>query len=430
MLACAGQGLKDGARFWRWGAFWPLALLGLVTSCASGPPMSNPPPPVALGDFIELFTERVGWGVVFDPRGTAHVFGVTRGGELQHVALTPQRVISRESVGQVEGKGGLFVAIDAAGTIHLLAGNQYMWATPEGWKTAARAGCERLVASGPVLLCTFGMTGAESGAPQRFELFATGSPGVPLLVPVPWISRGRKLGIARRAADGWVPWAVIEPETENDVENGKVFRTDDGVVHVLYIARLPGMFVGGPESRPSQLRYASFPVAGAAGQEVLKAAGTEVPGANCEIRRRGHTLGDAYQANPSVPLPMAIEGSRALVSGCGDFTLEVEGGKVARTDPFLPLTWWAHARLASAGRGRAHAVAMRITDQWVKSAEAPVDYLWYSGSSWSSPVEIAPAASYDPGRAYDIASAGNERAIAVIPFRDGRLMARWVEALP
>ncbi len=426
MLGCAGERLKSVARFWRWGTFWLLAFLGLVTGCASGPPMSNPPPPVALGDFMELFTERVGWRIAVDPRGTAHVFGVTRGGELQHIVLTPQRVISRESVGQVEGKGGFDVAIDAAGTIHLLAGNHYLWATPEGWKTAARAGCEQLVASGPVLLCTFGMTGAESGAPQRFELLFGHGGGIPFIFP--WVSRGAKLGIARRAADGWVPLAVIEPESENDVENGKVFGTEDGVVHTLYVAKLPGMLVSGPKDRPSQLRYASFPVAGASGQEVLKVAGTEVPGANCK-GGTGYRLADAHDVNPLVPLPMAIEGSRALVSGCGDFTLDIEGGRVTRTDPFLPPRWWTRVRLASAGRGRAHAVAMRVTDRWVKSAEAPVEYLWYSGSAWSSPVEIAPADSYDTGRPYDIASAGNERAIAVIPFRDGRLMARWVEAL-
>jgi hypothetical protein len=433
MLGCVGQSPRGAARSSRRATFWLLGLLGVMTGCASGLPLVSPPPSVKPGDFIELFTEGpLAYRVAVDPRGMAHVFGVTRTNELQHVVLNPQGVISRESVRQVEGRGAFDVAIDAAGTIHLLVGNDYMWLSPTGWNTAERGHCEVLVAIGSTLLCIFRIEGSEAGAPFRFELFVVGgcAPGPACgAVPVPWISRGTKLGIARRAADAWMPLAVAEPESKNDVSYWKVFGTDDGVVRLLYIARFPTLVIRG-----AQLRYATFPVAGGQGQEVLKVVGSEVP--------------DGYCGGESVS--MAAEGGRVLMiegassseyttssSGC-NYARHVENGKVTRTYGFLRHGRWHRLRLASAGGGRAHALIRRNTLRQVKSEEgrvnnvpeAAVDYLWYSGEGWSSPVELAPPGRYNDDRGYDIASARDGPAIAIIPFRDGRLMARWIEVRP
>ncbi len=394
--------------------------------------MASPPPSVKPGGFIELFTEGLlAYRVAVDPRGVAHVFGVTRTNELQHVVLNPQGVISRESVRQVEGKGAFDIAIDAAGTIHLLVGNDYMWLAPTGWNTAERGHCEVLVAFGSTLLCMFRIVGSEAGAPFRFELFivggcAPGPPGSCVAVPVPWISRGTKLGVARRAANAWVPLAVVEPETKNDVSYWKVFGTDDGVVHMLYVARFPTLVAGG-----GQLRYATFPVAGGQGQEVLNVTGSEVP--------KGYCGGQSVSMAAEGGRVLMIEGASSTdyASSC-NYTRHVENGKVMGTYGFLRHGPWHRLRLVSARGGRAHALIRRNTLRQVKSEEgrvnnvpeAAVDYLWYSGEGWSSPVELASAGTYDDGRDYGIASARDGSAIAVIPFRDGRLMARWIEVRP
>jgi hypothetical protein len=143
---------------------------------------------------------------------------------------------------------------------------------------------------------------------------------------------------------------------------------------------------------------------------------------------------------------MAVEGARVLMIEGSErdpwdycnYARHVEKGKVTRIVGFLRHGPWAQLHLASAGGGRAHALIQRPAVRQFKSEEGrmnnvygyAVDYLWFSGEGWSSPVEVAPIETYDDRRSYGIASARDGPAIAVIPFRDGRLMARWIEVRP
>jgi hypothetical protein len=402
-------------------------LVALLAGCASEPKRTEagPPPDVQLGAVLDLLSFEAGRdqvATVIDAGGNAHVIiAANDPEEVHHVVVAPDGVVQGERIAADESPSPISAAFGSDGRLHVLLGGRHLVREASTWSAAGATPWEaagiqawdaRLVQGANGLLWAFDVDGKEVGAEGRWEWYGFG--GAMGGIVFPWHSASQKRVIVPEAALAEPPWYVLDPQDNLDTHNVMPGVDGRGNLHVVYTALRGGL---GTTYEPRYARIPLVPVTTADQPPVAGSTPTRklVPISGSSIPWPRGEPGGLLQAASAVD----PQSGSVLVVRAHGVSYALEDGKWLPPVP-LPLSSFWEPRMAHAG-GRAFHL--------VTAADDRVLYLLYVDGAWSAPVDLGRSNVQSRGSwaAFDLASAGNDRAFVVWPTSAG-IVGRWVDA--
>ena len=203
----------------------------------------------------------------------AHVFLVDENKQLNHIAISDEKIIARELLGKIKTEPPiLFDTIEhPPGKLRVIAGDkQYFRDTPDqNWQEVKGNRCARFVPVDDETFCAFVIKGEEINAPERNDYTV----GWFFLAPIVFWSHEQtsKLVLAQESQNGWIIRAVVDPDILMDATGDFMIETDSlGKIHCLYFTSIGGgLFILFPAGIPGgfgfvgpepKLRHAQFTI--------------------------------------------------------------------------------------------------------------------------------------------------------------------------
>ena len=421
------------------------ALLGGCATAPIGSQGERVPPAATLGPEVELFARPpLEISVAVGGSGVAHVAAITASGTLQHLIVGQEGGADRNVLGEVNRDDVLDMVVGPDGTVHLLVGTRYLTFSGAGRNDTDAGGCERITVTPAQALCSIPVDAA--GVPIRLGAGRFDGLGTAR------IRQATKFVISRLEERTWSTVAALEPDSDWDILTANVVATNNGVVHLLYLAE-------GPVSRPPRrrmVRFATFrvPESSARPPETIGGVdvwelvpGTEPPvvaetlaaGARSGVptfwRRYGlpepaadrTVIALARPAGRAYTMLRAHQSSSALLADASDVLL-VRDGQLLRELPTRPenSSWTSFVLstlVAAAGAGRFHVVSVSKDD--LLGFDIRARYLQIIEEGWSTPLDLGRVSDR-----VDLAKLGageDGRAFVVLPAIDGRVVGRWIK---
>lgn len=410
--------------------------------------------------------------------GHAHLFAIDKEKRIHHIEISGNEVLNRELLGEVD-KSYPNPKVDTVehprGKLRVLAGDK-MFIRSEGgkWQEIEGNRCQRFIAAGDDLLCTFIAKGQDLGAPKRKDWLV----GWFVLIPVVLWSdvHAEKLVIAKETPAGWTITAVVDPESELSARSDYVMGADSRGLQLLY--RSSGgsyMFIvgfaggagaiGGTDVSDQQISYARVDY-----EMLFQRPSDSDPASNNNSAGWLRVAGKPISTPPfvdrnysnffwrdSLDRRFTVNGASGKIEGLvwvdqfimNDGVRKIDGTGITEhhwaevkisEDRWIPnfdivaaenlpepdYKWgsdWG-ALIRSDAHGNDHALLIRVKPGFWK-ASFEICYFIKTAVGWSAPVVLGHGLSaFSPrGLALD----GNGKALAIWVDRNNTVKARWIQ---
>lgn len=415
-----------------------ISVAGCATTPVGGP--APTPPNIRLGPVLELLkvpTVRDKTRVILDNSGRGHVIiASTELEEVHHIVVGPEGISELDVIRSAISPSDIDAAFDRAGSLHVLIDGEHLVKKDGGWqntedtpwkKAGIEIGAARFVPGAPDLIWAFTVRGEEVDAPGRLDWYGIGGYGAGIIWP--WHRHGEKLVVVAEAKPACTIWTVLDPNDKLDVIHWQLAADARRNIHVVYDATRH-FFVNATEARYARFKVGECSTNGATGPGTATATKADrllLAVSGQPIEGQFGTLGLGSQVSLSVdPETGTVHFVRAH-----DMSRLVRE-TVRYEEIRLPFTRYWEPRLAPAGRDRFHAVVVGAVRNVWTSKGFPLNYLAFSDSAWSAPVEVGIAdVSGFWGfiwNAIQIGSDGKNRALVVWPIENG-IVGRWIEVV-
>jgi hypothetical protein len=399
-------------------------LAGCQTPAPKAPAVPTSSAELRAGPLIDLLSAKTSHDrlkAVADPAGRVHV--LIASDELHQVLeviVGPKGVLERRVVRTGVSPASIDSAFDERGRLHALIGTEHMVFENGAWRTSPRtpwgeAGVKAEQASfvpgAPRLIWAFKVNGAVFGAPGRVEVYGGGGYGGWVW---PWFTHGTRTVLVAESGDAFGPWLVLDPLGKEDSDVRGIAADAKGNVQVLYTRARGGMASGG-ERRYAFIRAGLFAsaAAGGSGRPEARAGAIRFVAIEGQPAQTGAFIAVDPESGT------ALAGMRWIVQG------ERWTGPLA-----LPITKAAHIDVVPAGGDAFHAMVIGEPRDSMWGKGFPVQYLKFSGKTWSAPFEVglADEASFW-GQIWDaLGLAGVKSGAAFLAWPTERgIVGCWVE---
>jgi len=386
----------------------------------------RPSPDVRLSSEIQLLNVPIKKiTAAIDQDGRVHVLALaSEPPNLHHIVIGMEGVVDREVLTSSDSYDYIDIAFDSSGNLHAIVDEDHFVLEKGPWRKLSKHPCVKLIRGGQDLFCLSRVEGKDVGAPGNWDWYFGafgGYPGAACCWLFPWHSYPDKFVLVRKTPEGWSKLALLDVETEFEIENPSIAADKSGTLHVLYKTGRGGSV------RETQCAYATIePVISGNSSDSIKSSVSDheetprtlarVSGISVFTSQLSFLECQDIAADPETGTVLITireyndyRGRYQPYSHCH----LVEDGKIARQIPMYDFDGVILVEPGGGGRFLALGV-------W----SVYIYYLEYRDNMWSAPVELV---KDDWLGNLVFVSDLDRRAFALWTYKDGRTVARWIE---